>query len=140
MVETEERVAESTTENSIGTVRIASDVVATIAGLAAADVSGIAGMSGGIAGGIAEMLGRKNLTKGVKVEVSEEETLVDLFIIVEYGVSIAEVAKNAQETVKSTVENMTGLNCHTVNIHVQGVTFPPGHPNNPASAPVNTEE
>ena len=64
-VESEERVAENTIEgNSAGTVKIASDVVATIAGLAAAEVKGIAGMSGGVVGGIAEMLGRKNLTKG----------------------------------------------------------------------------
>lgn len=131
MVESEDRIAESTAETSVGSVRIASDVVATIAGLAAADVSGVAGMSGGVVGGIAEMLGRKNLTKGVKVEVSEQDTLIELFIIVEYGVAIAEVAKCVQETVKSTVESMTGLLCKAINIHVQGVTFPPGHPNNP---------
>lgn len=132
MVDTEERVAESAAETSIGSVRIASDVVATIAGLAAADISGVAGMSGGISSGIAEMLGRKNLTKGVKVEVSEQETVIELFLIVEYGVAIAEVARTVQEQVKSAVETMTGLNCNTVNIHVQGVTFPPGHPNHPS--------
>ncbi len=123
MVESEERIAESTEQTSIGSVRIASDVVATIASLAAADVPGIAGMSGGVVGGIAEMLGRKNLTKGVKVEVSEKETTIEVFLIVEYGVSIADVAQQVQQNVKSTVESMTGLNCNAVNIHVQGIVF-----------------
>ncbi len=111
-----------------GTVRIANDVVATIAGLAATEVEGIAGMSGGIAGGIAEMLGRKNLTKGVKVELNDTEAIIDLFIIVEFGVAIPSVAENAQNAVRSSVESMTGLNVNAVNIHVQGVTFPQGHP------------
>jgi len=124
-IETEERIAESTLEgNNAGSVKIASDVVATIAGLAAAEVDGIAGMSGGVVGGIAEMLGRKNLTKGVKVDVQEPNTTVDIYIIVEYGVSIAAVAQNVQAAVKSSVETMTGLNCTAVNIHVQGVNFP----------------
>jgi len=124
-VETEEKIAEKTLEgNSQGTVKIASDVVATIAGLAAADVTGIAGMSGGVAGGIAEMLGRKNLTKGVKVDIIEQSTIIDIFAIVEYGVAIAEVAKNVQSSVKNAVESMTGLTCGAVNVHIQGVTFP----------------
>jgi uncharacterized alkaline shock family protein YloU len=124
-VESEEKVAENTLEGSgSGTVKIASDVVATIAGLAAADVPGIAGMSGGVVGGIAEMLGRKNLTKGVKVEILEQEATIDIFTIVEYGVAIAQVALEVQKAVKSAVESMTGLSCPTVNIHIQGVTFP----------------
>ena len=124
-VDTEERVAENTLEgNSQGTVKIASDVVATIAGLAAADVKGIAGMSGGVAGGIAELLGRKNLTKGIKVEIIEQSVAIDVFTIVEYGVFIAEVAKEVQASVKNAVETMTGLICSAVNVHVQGVTFP----------------
>jgi len=128
-MENEEKVTENTLEGtSIGTVKIANDVVATIAGLAAADVEGIAGMSGGVAGGIAEMLGRKNLTKGVKVEVGEQETVIDIFCIVEYGISITTVAANVQNGVKSAVENMTGLIVQAVNVHVQGVTFPQGIP------------
>ena len=133
-VETEEKIAENTLEgNGEGAVKIASDVVATIAGLAAADVTGIAGMSGGVAGGIAELLGRKNLTKGVKVEIVEQEAIIDIFAIVEYGTAIAKVAEEVQKAVKNAVESMTGLSCPTVNVHVQGVTFPAGHPNNPKS-------
>jgi uncharacterized alkaline shock family protein YloU len=107
--------------NPNGKINFASDVVAIIAGLAATEIKGVAGMSGGVAGGIAEMLGRKNLTKGVKVEVGEEETAVDLFIIIDYGVKIHEVCMKMQETVKKAIENMTGLRVIEVNIYVQGV-------------------
>ena len=80
-------------------------------------------MSGGIAGGIAEALGRKNLSKGVKVEVGEKEAAIDLYIIVEYGYRIPEVAWTIQERVKNAVEDMTGLSVVEVNIHVQGVNI-----------------
>lgn len=108
-------------ENDLGTVKIADEVVAIIAGLAATEVLGVAGMSGGLAGGIAEILGRKNLTKGVKVEVGEKQAAIDLFLIVEYGVKIPEVAWHVQENVKKAIESMTGLDVIEVNIHIQGV-------------------
>jgi len=114
-------------ENNIlddyGSVKISEEVVAIIAGIAATDVPGVAGMSGGIAGGIAEILGRKNLSKGVKVEVGEKEAAIDLYIIVEFGARIPEVAWDIQEKVKTAVQTMTGLNVVEVNIHVQGVNF-----------------
>ncbi len=106
-----------------GSVKISEEVVAIIAGIAATDVPGVAGMSGGIAGGIAEILGRKNLSKGVKVEVGEKEAAIDLYIIVEFGARIPEVAWDIQDKVKNAVQNMTGLNVVEVNIHVQGVNF-----------------
>ncbi|QXM06020.1 Asp23/Gls24 family envelope stress response protein [Crassaminicella indica] len=106
-----------------GQIKIADEVVGIIAGLAATEVPGVAGMSGGLAGGIAEMLGRKNLSKGVKVEVGEKEAAIDLYIIVEYGVKIPDVAWQIQESVKKAIENMTGLNVIEVNIHVQGVNM-----------------
>ncbi|MCI6869241.1 MAG: Asp23/Gls24 family envelope stress response protein [Selenomonadales bacterium] len=108
-------------EDDIGAVRVADEVVSVIAGLAATDIEGIAGMSGGLVGGIAEMLGRKNLSKGVKVEVGEREAAVDLYIIVKFGVRIPEVALNVQERVKEAIEQMTGLKVVEVNVHVQGV-------------------
>lgn len=110
--------------NSQGTVKIASEVVATIANLAAAEVKGIVGMSGSVAGGLAEMLGRKNMTKGVKVEVIEQTVTVDVFAVVEYGVFIGEVAKEVQLKVKQAVETMTGMDCPVVNVHIQGIAFP----------------
>ena len=106
-----------------GSVKISEEVVAIIAGIAATDVPGVAGMSGGIAGGIAEILGRKNLSKGVKVEVGEKEAAIDLYIIVEFGARIPEVAWDIQDKVKNAVQSMTGLNVIEVNIHVQGVNF-----------------
>lgn len=107
-----------------GSVKISNDVVAIIAGVAATEVKGVAGMSGGITGGITEMLGMKNLSKGVKVEVGDKETAIDLFIIVEYGSNITEVGKEVQENVKASVETMTGLNVVEVNVSIQGVNIP----------------
>ena len=107
----------------LGTIKIANEVVAIIVGLAATEVDGVAGMSGGIAGGIADMLGRKNLSKGVKVEVGKKETAVDLFVIVEYGSSIPEVAWEIQDGVRQAIEGMTGLEAVEINVHVQGVHF-----------------
>lgn len=107
----------------IGNVKISEEVVAIIAGVAAMDVPGVAGMSGGIAGGIAEILGRKNLSKGVKVEVGEKEAAIDLYIIVEYGCRIPDVSWDIQEKVKTAVETMTGLDVIEINIHVQGVNI-----------------
>lgn len=106
-----------------GQIKIADEVVGIISGLAATDVKGVAGMSGGIAGGIAEILGRRNLSKGVKVQVGETDTAIDLYIIVEYGAKIPEVAWKIQEGVKDAVETMTGLNVVEVNIHIQGVNI-----------------
>ena len=94
-------------DSSLGAIRIADEVVSIIAGLAATEVDGIAGMSGGIAGGIAEMLGRKNFAKGVKVEVGEKEAAVDLYIIVKYGVRIPDIALAVQENVKQAIETNT---------------------------------
>ena len=111
-------------DGSLGSIRIADEVVGIIAGLAATEIDGIAGMSGGLVGGIAEMLGKKNFAKGVKVEVGEREAAVDLYIIVKYGVRIPDVALSVQENVKQAIESMSGLSVVEVNIHVQGVGFP----------------
>jgi len=113
--------------DEMGSVKMTDEVVAIIAGIAAIDVPGVSSMSGGIAGGIAEALGRKNLAKGVKVEVGEKEAAIDLFIIVEYGCRIPEIAWSIQEKVKESVETMTGLNVIEVNIHVQGVNLEKEH-------------
>ncbi len=104
-------------------VRIADDVVGVIAGLAAMEVEGVAGMSGGLASNMAEMLGKRNLSKGVRVQVGEKECAIDIYIVVEYGVRIPDVAQRVQEHVKQAVEGMTGLDVVGVNIHVQGVSF-----------------
>jgi len=122
VLEKRDRV-ERTEHNDVGSIRIADEVVGIVAGLAATEVTGVAGMSAGLVGGIAEMLGKKNLSKGVKVEVGEREAAVDLYIIVEYGVRIPDVALRVQENVKRAIESMTGLDVVEVNIHIQGVGF-----------------
>ena len=111
--------------NDNGSVKISDDVVKIIAGMAAMEVQGVSGMSGGIAGGIAEKLGHKNLSRGVKAEVGEKEATIDIFFIVEYGAPIKDVACQIQTKVKNAVESMTGLKVMDVNVNVQGVSFGP---------------
>jgi len=118
-----EEIITAGSQDNLGKIKISEDVIAIIAGLAAAEVPGIASMGGGIAGGIAEALGMKSLSKGVKVEVKENEVSIDLYIIVEYGTRIPEVAWNIQENVKKKVEDMTGLTVTEVNINVQGINI-----------------
>ncbi len=112
-------------ENNDAGVEISEDVVAVIAGVAVSDVQGVAGMARGFAGGITEALsGKKNLAKGIKVEVAGKETKIDVNIIVEYGSRIPDVAFEIQSRIKKSVKEMTGLNVVAVNVHVQGVQTP----------------
>lgn len=113
-----EEKTEIITEND-ESIKIANDVVASIAGVAVSEVQGVAGM----AGGITELFGKKSLSKGIKVEVGEKETKIDVNIIVEYGVRIPDVAFEIQNRVKKAVETMTGLNVSSVNIHIQGINI-----------------
>lgn len=107
-----------------GNVKISDDVVAIIAGVAATEIPGVTSMSGGITGGFSEMLGMKNLSKGVKVELKDNDVVIDLFITVEYGKNISEIGKNVQQNVKNSVETMTELNVVEVNVNIQGVNIP----------------
>ncbi|GFN30545.1 Asp23/Gls24 family envelope stress response protein [Paenibacillus xylaniclasticus] len=107
----------------MGSIQIAPEVIEVIAGLATVEVQGVAGMSGGFAGGIAELLGRKNLSKGVKVEVGQREAAVDVSIIVEYGNRIPDIASEIQRNVKRSIETMTGLHVVEVNVHIHDVHF-----------------
>lgn len=110
-----------------GTVVFATDVIATIAGLAATEVEGVASMVGGTSGGLAEIFKRgqntRSLTKGVRVELSDNTVSLQLTIIVDYGSPIPRVAKNIQENVKKAIETMSGLEVTAVNVMVQGVSF-----------------
>lgn len=106
-------------------IHISEEVVKIVAGIAASEVDGVAGMSGGFVGGIAELLGRKNLSRGVKVQMGEKECALDISLVVDYGANIPSVAGRVQENVKQAVESMTGLRVVEANIHVQGVSF--GH-------------
>ncbi|WP_409341104.1 Asp23/Gls24 family envelope stress response protein [Paenibacillus sp. MBLB4367] len=106
-----------------GLIRISDDVVATIAGLAALDTPGIAGMSGGISEGLAKRLSGKNVQKGVSVEVGQLEAAINLRVIVHYGSQIQDVCQALQLNVREAIENMTGLNVIEVNVKVEGVAF-----------------
>ena len=109
-------------ENVAEGIKISSDVIAVIAGVAVSEIPGVFGMAGGFAGGITEVLkGKKNLAKGIKVEATNNKTKIDVNIIVEYGARIPDVAFDIQNRVKTAVENMTGLKVEEVNVHVQGV-------------------
>jgi len=120
----DEKIMERTeTSTELGSIRIADEVVSIIAGLAASEVEGVAAMSGGWGTGIVEMLGKKNLSKGVKVEVGEKEAAIDVYLVIEFGFPIPRVAQKVQDQVKSAVENMTGLKVTAVNIHVVGVSM-----------------
>lgn len=111
-------------QTELGSIQIAPEVIEIIAGLAAVEVEGVAGMSGGFVGDIAELLGRKNLSKGVKVEVGQREAAVDVSIQIKFGYRIPEVAAAIQQNVKHAIESMTGLDVVEVNVHIHGVHFP----------------
>ncbi len=116
--------APEVSEDKIGNVKISTEVVATVAGIAAGEIKGVAGMNGSALGGIADILGgKKNKGKGVKVELGEDSCVLDLYIVVDYGVRIPDIAWEVQENVKNSVESMTGMTVEKINIHIEGVSF-----------------
>ena len=102
-------------------ITISEEVVATIAGKAVSEVKGVACTNSGI---ISEVFGKKSFSKGVKVQINEKAVTIDVFIVVEYGCRIPDVAWEVQNRVKSSVEHMTGMKVLEVNIQVQGVNLP----------------
>lgn len=124
MDENIKKECEQQIENDMGIVKISDEVVGVIAGLAASEIKGIIGMSDGIVSGFTQMFSKKNPSKGVKVNVGENSATVDLYVLVEYGIKIPEVAKQVQENVKKAVETMTGLNVSAVNVSIQNIVFP----------------
>lgn len=124
-VQAVENAPEEISLESNNAIKIADDVVAVIAGVAVSEIPGVANMAGGFAGGITEVLsGKKNMAKGIKVDIiNEKETKIDVNIIVEYGTRIPNVAYEIQTKVKKAVETMTGLKVLEVNVHVQGVNI-----------------
>lgn len=107
--------------NELGNIKIADDVVKTISAKAAQDVAGVYKLAGGVADEVSKMLGKKRLTNGIKVEVGEKECSVEVYIIVEYGYKISEVAQTVQRDVLTAINNMTGLKVVEVNVFVQDV-------------------
>ena len=106
---------------NIGEVRVADEVVAIIAGLAATEVEGVESMAGNITNELVAKLGMKNLSKGVKVTVEDKTVTVDLALNIRFGYEIPKVSKKVQEKVKSAIENMTGLTVNLVNIRIANI-------------------
>lgn len=124
-------------KTELGKVQIAPEVLEVIAGMAASEVEGVAHMSGGFVGEIAERFGRKNVARGVRVEVGQREAAVDVSIVVKYGHRIPDVAREIQDSVRNAIESMTGLTVVEVNVHIVDVELrqeeknpqgPPGVP------------
>ena len=124
-LEKQDNGVESTQNVEIATnLNISEDVIGIIAGLAASEVEGIAGMTLGFVDGINQILGsNKKYAKGVKISLEGKKVVIDLYVNVKYGVKIPDIAWAAQTAVKNAVETMTGLEVTTVNINVQGITF-----------------
>ncbi len=104
-----------------GNIAISNDVIATISAIAAKSIEGVAGMVNSLTGGFAELLGKKNPSKGVKVAINGRDVKIEMFVVVDYGVKIPDVAWEIQGKVKNEVEAMTGLNVVAVNVNIEGV-------------------
>lgn len=110
-------------DEDLGTVKIADDVVAMIAGLAATEVKGVYAMAGNITNDLMSRMGVKNLAKGVRVEVNGKKVKAYLALIIEYGYNIPATSQRVHEKVKSTVENMIGLEVSDVDVRIAGVNM-----------------
>lgn len=110
---------------AVGVVKISDEVISVIAALAADEIEGIEEINAGLAAGISQILGgKKNISKGVKVNVNEGSAAIDLYVVVRYGIRIPEVCEKVQKNVMKTVETITGLRVSAVNVYVQNVSIP----------------
>jgi|SRR5690625_953848 len=108
-------------DTSLGKVEIAPEVIEVIAGIAAAEVDGLFDMRGNFASGVAERFGKTTHSKGVKVELTESGILIDLYVILNYGISIPQVAQELQSSIRQTIKSMTALEIKEINVHVVGI-------------------
>lgn len=121
----EDILSEVSNEEESGIVRISDEVVGVIAGVAASEIEGVAGMSAGLVGEISKKItGKKNNSKGVNVTMDNGSAVIDLHMAVEYGIKIPDISIKVQNNVKNAVETMTGLNVASVNIYIQNIIFP----------------
>ncbi|KAB7669975.1 Asp23/Gls24 family envelope stress response protein [Bacillus sp. B1-b2] len=109
--------------NGLGKVEIAPEVIEVIASIAALEVEGVAQMRGNFASGVVEKLGKKMHNKGVKVDLSEDGIKVEVYCVMNFGISIPQVAQQIQDNIRQTLINMTGLITQEVNVHIVGVQF-----------------
>lgn len=111
-----------TSKDEKGNVSISEDVIAVMVAAALAEVEGVAGLSNTVGSELADFLGKKSISKGIKVSFEEERIIIDVLIMVRFGSNVTGVAHKVQQAVASAVESMTGLNV-AVNVHVSGVAF-----------------
>ena len=107
----------------LGNIEVAPEVLEIIASIAATDIEGVASMRGNFASGVVERLGKKVHGKGIKTDLSDEGLAIDVYCVINYGVSIPKTALKIQEQVRQTLENMTSLQTQEVNVHITGVNF-----------------
>ena len=122
MSENKEYVSRS---DEMGNIHISEEVLAAITAAAALDVEGVSGLAANLGSDIAELLGKKNLAKGVHVRMEDDKVEVELSVLMGYGHTIPEIGRAIQDGVKSAIESMTGLEVSVVNVSVAGITFPP---------------
>ena len=122
MGENKEYVSRS---DELGNIHISEEVLAGIAAAAALEVEGVSGLAANLGSDIAELLGKKNLAKGVHVRMEDDKVEVELSVLMGYGHTIPEIGRAIQDGVKSAIESMTGLEVSVVNVSVAGITFPP---------------
>lgn len=120
---TEQNLLEMDTTSNLGKVEIAPEVIEVIVGIASSEVEGVASMRGNFATGVVEKLGKKIHGKGVKVELTEEGIVIEVYTNMKFGISIPDVAKQLQENIRQTLLNMTALEVKEINIHVVGIHF-----------------
>lgn len=108
-------------DSELGKVEIAPEVIETIAGLAASEIEGVASMRGNFASDVVERFGKVSHSKGVKVEISNTRTQIDVYLIIQYGVSIPKVAQQLQTNIRQSLKNMTALEVDEINVHVVGI-------------------
>ena len=122
MSENKEYVSRS---DELGNIHISEEVLAAITAAAALDVEGVSGLAANLGSDIAELLGKKNLAKGVHVRMEDDKVEVELSVLMGYGHTLPEIGRAIQDGVKSAIESMTGLEVSVVNVSVAGITFPP---------------
>lgn len=113
--------ADRTDKSDLGAIRIHNEVVAAIVASAALEVESVVGMASGLTGEVAQLFGKKRFEKGIKVNIQENKTKLDVSIVVKYGCDIPKVARQVQIKAKEAVEKMTGLSVLEVNVSVQGI-------------------
>lgn len=110
--------------DEMGNIHISEEVLAVIAAAATLEVDGVSSLAGGLSGDLAELAAGKKLSRGIDIRVTDETVNIRVAILVKYGHVIPDVGRAVQDAVMSAVENTSGLNVESVNVHVAGVTFP----------------